>query len=710
MIHKKTYSLVLLALMAIAQPALAWETGDGSNAKDSDGNDVGRGDSGDSGGKEGNGGDNGSSSGPVTTCDSFNVPYALISNAGPLNYKDAYNVTKTQYPREALAYQFMYPRTSIDAKYYSEAANFKFRSSEYKYHIENFSRLDVNYVYQGGALGASLTHSPSLAYGSAANAALPVKQHLLSYLNAKSFNSLNFDYEQQFRLRECSGNSRDSWVCSDMGKRRLLLPFKFMRGENPNEIGAFFGASVEADPDDAPTTSTPVAQLKNLGTLDITYYANDPVIDFYMTPGNAAALAPYEPDGEAVTYQSKRTLNGNGWFKGTRTENGVVTDMKMAEEYGSNKFRGVLPIDLGVSNQKGNPLTNYSLAQCENLSYTDRSSCFESIAPNIDLSDAFGSMVTSMVNTSQCFYNSTNSGSDCEFDVRRLMIDYVANKVNITTKSRFVLNGVRAGHIDKSISYDYCLSPIMNEKTSVYYSVKQYSVTKNLIQDNSGNIVAVGQTQPDVTATVNLPDPVEYNLNSFAWQRNDTDDAGGSLDTFFKENSLNVNNANLRYTSTGIEPMYLSFGGLDANIGMNITETGEMDKYKQWTCHQSFGKVVADEVAKYTETCGGVNEVVSSRIEGATDCVAYLYHYTTCENKPIPVYKTVQVSPGVTAQQFDYYKDNYVWNPDNIERIYITLPEDGKACFEACDVPGKMDLKGYCEWRENATGRKYKPS
>lgn len=673
----------------------------------------------------------------------YETRYRLINTQRPLNYTDAYGAAKRQYPREALAILWMYQNQSADSKYYIDVANFKYRTNNYQYTSESRGDLRVSYSNRGGTTAANLTHAPSLATSSAANEAAGVKTRLLAYLNAKDFSALNFNFEQQFNLRECSWNA-NVWSCKNGGKKRMLVPFKLVKGQDPSEAGSFYGASVEPDPDDNTIISTPEAKAKDGATLNVTYYVNDPFPDFYKQQANADALSPYEPANENYVLTSmKRTEEFGGWFIGERVDlSGAKSAIDFDTDYGSYTFKDEIPIYYAITSGSPDPRQNV-VFDCSTLTdQADIDICLQEQTSNppvstgtivYDLLDRYQTMQTSMKNSTQCFFPERDGSSSCTFDASELLNNYQATKLNLTIKSRFILDKIKSASFNKQISYDYCLSPVLAETVSAQYQVKQLQTTRSYMIDTNGQMVNTTASN-DLTPVnvITLPESVNYAINNFKWERNSiyTDTATGqsyNTDDIFSQKVLDITQASLyEDEEDNIYVGNTQFMDPETGFSVQVNKTGNDDSQKAWSCDESFLPYVQAELNKVNQMCGTTPKVVNyslTKDNGTGMCKAEYTSNDGCENNPIVQETTTETpvldpttgeallnpdgTPQMTSTTTTTSVDNYQWTTQST--IAIPLPENGLACSETCFVNDGVKTSGYCAWREESTGRKYHP-
>lgn len=660
----------------------------------------------------------------------YETRYRLINTTRPLSYTDAYGAVKRTYPHEALAILWMYQNTSANAKYYTQVANFKYRTSNYQYTSESFGSLRVGYNILGGATAAALTKSPSLGSGRASNEAASVKRHLLAYLEAKDFNAMNFNFEQQFNLKECSWQG-STWQCNNLGKKRMLIPFKLIKGQIDSEAGAFYGASVEPDPDDGVTAATPDAQIKEGGTVNLTYYSNDAFADFYKQPQNANFLAPYEPDNETYTLVEDKASNYfGGWFSGTKVEtNGTTSTLNIANDFGTHTFQDEIPIAYAISSGNPDPRTN-TLFDCS--SFTEQEDIDLCLAEQVnnpaptndtniyDLMDRYQTMQTSMTNSTQCFFPERDGSSSCDFDVSEILTTYKATKLNLKMKSRFILDSIISANFDKNISYDYCLNPILAENASARYKIKQFETTRSYAIDTAGQLVNTTQSTELIPVNlVTLPEPVTYAINNFTWERNSvyTDSKGNQYNTddIFTTQTLDITKASLyQREDMGIYVGNTQFMPPESNFTVRVNKTGIDDTQKAWSCDESFLPYVQNEISKINQMCGTTPKVANyslTRDNGTGMCKAQYTSNETCVNNPIAQENTVESTDPTTGEVTTTTTitmiDNYEWT--NQSTVDISLPAGGEACSETCFANEGVKTRGYCSWRETNTGRKYHP-
>lgn len=622
----------------------------------------------------------------------YKTVYILKNTNTPFQYQDEFGQIQNKYPTEALAYLYMNGATVFNGDTISGIANFVFNNRNYTYKREQLpegNHTDVTYRYLSGRLNggdmneaASITGEESMKRSQSADRTFNTKNILLNYLNEKRFQTLNFDYEQQFNYSSCSLNDADV-VCEPQGKRRLQGNFKLNIGQNIDDTGTFYGTQVEYDPDDGVTTEIPDSE-KPTNTLDVKYYANNPFIDFYMDINNINTLAPYEPlhDNNTI-FNNKIAVQYSGWFDATVTDTQQKSQpINVINNAGISNFYNVLPIDSAIIPDVNGNATAY------------------------DLADRYRYIFESLKNNKQCFFPE-GENTDCNLDVKQMMLRNRANKLNLTEISPFILDKAQQVNSSKVISYDYCLSPLMNENVKANVSVKQYGIVKKYQQNDGGqiqNVTEVKDVIPQVINTLNLPAPLIYDIKNFAFTRNKsigqyiTDDVYKNMLFDFTKASLYDDNGQIT-----IGKHY--FMQPSDNMYVNSRLTGNMDTAHQWSCDESFSAYVNNFARGQEQTCGGASNIAGINLSGgSSQCSATLTLRDTCETKERTETQTVANPDGTTSTN-TYTTTYQEWTSQHTDSI--GLPAGGVPCQETCNVGEGPKTIGYCTWREESTGRKY---
>lgn len=621
----------------------------------------------------------------------YKTVYVLKNTNTPFYYTDEFGNTKSKYPTEALAYLYMNGATVFNSDTISGIANFVFNNRNYTYKKEQLpdgNHTDVTYRYLSGRLNggnmnaaANITGEESMARSQAADRAFNTKSILLNYLNEKRFQTLNFDYEQQFNYNSCSLNESNI-LCEPQGKRRLQSNFKLNIGQNIDDTGTFYGTQVEYDPDDGVTTTIPDDE-KPTNTLDVIYYANNPFIDFYRDINNITTLSAYEPlKDNSTIYNNKISVQYSGWFDATVTDSKQKSQsINVLNNAGISNFYNVLPIERAIIPDSNGNATAY------------------------DLADRYHYVFESLKNNTQCFFPE-GENTDCNLDVKQMMLRNRANKLNLTEISPFILDKVQQVNSTKVISYDYCLSPLMNENVKANVSVKQYSAVKKYQQNEGGQIQNITGTDgiPKNVNTIALPAPLTYDVTNFAFTRNKsigqyiTDDVYKNMIFDFTKASLYEDNGQVHIGK------HLFMQPTD-NMYIDTKISGNTETSHQWSCDESFSSYVNSFARSQEQTCGGASNIAAINLSGSnSQCSASITLLDTCETKESTQLQTT-TNPDGTISTNTVTTTYDVWT--NQHTNTIGLPAGGVPCQETCNIGEGPKTIGYCAWREESTGRKY---